>query len=154
MVDLDATDHKILNQLQADGRMTNAELADRINLSQSACSRRVQRLESEGVIEGYAALVNHAAVSRPATVFVEITLNSQQREVLNAFEAAVRECPAVMFCHFMSGDADYFLEVAAADTADYERIYMAYLSQFPGVARIRSSFALRTVCKTTALKLP
>lgn len=154
MIDLDATDHKILNLLQADGRITNAELAERVNLSQSACSRRVRRLESEGVIEGYAALVDHSAVGRPATVFVEITLNSQQRQTLDAFEAAVREYPAVMFCCFMSGDADYFLELAAADTADYERIYRTYLSQFPGVARIRSSFAPRAVCKTTALRLP
>ena len=152
MIDLDETDWKILRWLQSDGRMTNAELATRIYRSESACHRRVRRLEAEGVIEGYVMLVNQAAVGRPTNIFVEITLISQSEENLDAFEAAVLDCPDVMSCHFMSGDADYLLHVVAADTADFERIYKTYLSRFPGVARVRSSFAFRTVSKKTAIE--
>ena len=150
MIKLDATDWKILDLLQGDGRMTNAELAARIHRSESACHRRVRRLEAEGVIEAYIAVVNQAAIGRAANIFVEISLTDQSEERLDAFEAAVRDCPEVMSCYFMTGDADYLLHVAAADTSDFERIYKAYLSRFPGVARIRSSFALRTVSKKSA----
>ena len=150
MIELDATDWKILNLLQTNGRMTNADLATRIHRSESACHRRVRRLEAEGVIEGYAMLVSQAAIGRPTTVFVEISLASQAEENLDAFEAAVQDCPDVMACYFMSGDSDYLLHVVAADTADFERIYRTYLARFPGVARVRSSFAFRTVFKRTA----
>ncbi len=150
MIGLDATDWKILGLLQGNGRMSNAELAARIHRSESACHRRVRRLEADGVIESYVAVLNQAAIGRPTDIFVEITLANQSEESLDDFEAAVRECPEVMDCYFMTGDADYLLHVAAADTADYERIYRAYLSRFPGTARIRSSFALRTITKKTA----
>jgi Lrp/AsnC family transcriptional regulator, leucine-responsive regulatory protein len=131
--------------------MTNAALAERVHLSPSACLRRVRRLEDEGVIEGYVMLVDQGAVGRPTNIFVEITLHSQSEEALDAFEQAVAACPDVMECYLMSGDADYLLRVAAADTADYERIHRTHLARLPGVARIRTSFALRTVCKKTAL---
>ena len=149
MIDLDTTDWKILGLLQDHGRMTNAELAARIHRSESACHRRVRRLEAEGVIEAYAAVINQAAIGRSANVFVEITLINQSEERLDAFEAAVCDCPDVMACYFMTGDADYLLHVIARDTADFERIYKAHLSRFPGVARIRTSFALRTVSRKT-----
>lgn len=152
MISLDAIDRNILNLLQSDGRMTNAELAERIHLSPSACLRRVRRLEDEGVIEGYVMLVDQVAIGRPSSIFVEITLNSQSEEPLNAFEAAVQECPDIMECHLMSGEADYLLRVVAADTADYERVHKI-LGRLPGVARTRSSFVLRTVSKKTALEL-
>jgi Lrp/AsnC family leucine-responsive transcriptional regulator len=132
--------------------MTNADLAERIHLSPSACLRRVRRLEDEGVIEGYVMLVDQAAIGRPSSIFVEITLNSQSEESLNAFEAAVQESPDIMECYLMSGEADYLLRVVAADTADYERVHKI-LVRIPGVARTRSSFVLRTVSKKTALKL-
>jgi len=147
----DKTDRKILALLQADGRMTNADLAQRICLSPSACLRRVQRLEAARVIAGYVALVSQDAVGRPTSIFVEVTLKSQSEESLKAFERAVRACPDVMECYLMSGDADYLIRVVAADTQDYERIHKQHLTRLPGVARIRSGFALRAVCKRTAL---
>ncbi|MCP5372253.1 MAG: Lrp/AsnC family transcriptional regulator [Hyphomicrobiales bacterium] len=150
---LDKTDRRILTLLQSDGRMTNAELAQRVNLSPSACLRRVQQLEKAGVIEGYAMIVSQEAIGRPDNVFVEVTLNSQHEDVLAAFEAAAQECPDIMECYLMAGDADYLIRVAAADTRDYERIHKQYLSRFPGVARIRSSFAMRAICKKTAFDL-
>ena len=153
MIELDRTDRRILEQLQSDGRMTNAALAERVHLSPSACLRRVRRLEEAAVIEGYVMLVNQAAVGRPTNIFVEITLHGQSEETLDAFERAVAACPDVLECYLMAGDADYLLRVAAADTADYERIHRTELARLPGVARIRTSFALRTVCKKTALQL-
>ena len=147
MTDLDATDIAILDLLQDDGRMTNADLAERINLSQSACLRRVRRLEQDGIVDGYTMLVNQAAIGRPTSVFVEITLNSQSEETLDAFETAVRDCPEVMECYLMAGDADYLIRVDTADAPHFEQIHKTYMSRFPGVARIRSSFALRTVKK-------
>ncbi|MEE8444194.1 MAG: Lrp/AsnC family transcriptional regulator [Alphaproteobacteria bacterium] len=152
-MDLDATDRKILNQLQADGRMTNAELAERINLSPSACLRRVNRLEADGVIAGYAMLVNQAAIGLGTNVIVEVTLDSQAEEYLNNFEQAVREVPAVMECYLMAGDADYVVRVAVADVADFERIHKEYLSRLPHVARIRSIFVMRTIYKSDAVAL-
>ena len=153
MIDLDATDRKILNLLQHDGRMTNAQLAERVNLSPSACLRRVGRLEAEGVIAGYAMLVNHEAIGLGTSVIVEVSLDSQAEEFLNGFETAVRKVPAVMECYLMAGDADYVVRVAVADVPDYERIHKEYLSRLPHVARIRSIFVMRTVYKSTAVEL-
>ena len=110
-MDLDKTDRKILALLQADGRMTNADLAQHISLSPSACLRRVQRLEESAVISGYVALVRQEAVGRPTSIFVEVTLKSQSEESLKAFERAVRACPDIMECYLMSGDADYLIRV-------------------------------------------
>ena len=152
MIDLDAMDRKILNLLQIEGRITNADLAERVNLSPSACLRRVRRLEDEGVIDGYVMLVDPAAIGRPACIFVEITVQGQSEETLEAFESAVSQCPDIMECHLMSGDADYLLRVVAADTADYERVHKI-LARLPGLVRTRSSFVLRTVSKTTAIEL-
>ena len=150
---IDETDRRILRVLQDDGRITNSELATRVHLSESACLRRVRRLEGEGVISGYVTLINQAAIGRPTDVFVEITLTDQNEDTLDAFEAAVREAPEIMFCHLMSGSADYLLHVVAADTAGYERIHRTRIARLPGVSRIRSSFALRTVSRKTAIEL-
>ncbi len=149
---IDTTDRRILNLLQADGRITNADLAERIHLSQSACHRRVRQLEDAGLIDGYVMIVNQEAAGRPTNVFVEVTLKSQSDEVLDAFEHAVRECPEIMECYLMAGQADYLLRLAVADIADYERLHRGYLSQFPGVDRLRSIFAMRTVFKKTAME--
>ena len=151
--DMDALDRRILAALQADGRMTNQELAERVHLSPSACSRRVARLEAAGVIAGYTALLEPEAAGRGTTVFVHVTLDRQSGEDLAAFERAVADCPDVMECYLMSGDDDYLVKVAAADLNDYERIHTQYLARMPGVARIRSGFALRTVKKGTAFPL-
>lgn len=150
MTELDAIDRRILAVLQEDGRVTNAELAERIHLSASACLRRVRRLEDEGVIDRYVMLVDPDALGRGSSIFVEITLASQSEDALDAFERAVAHSPDVMECYLMAGDADYILRVAGSDVRDYERIHKEHLSRLPGVARIRSSFALRTVCKKTA----
>ena len=148
---LDKTDKKILGILQADGRVTNAELAKRVNLSASACLRRVQNLEATKVISGYVALVAQEAIGRPTNVFIEVTLKSQSEESLRTFERAASACPEIMECYLMAGDADYLIRVVAANSEDYERIHRQHLTVLPGVARIRSSFALRAVCKKTAL---
>jgi len=151
MYEIDATDKRILEELQKNGRMTNAELGERANLSPSACHRRVQRLEAEGVIGGYVALLDARRIGRPATVFVEITLQGQTDEVLDAFERQVALIPEVIECHLMAGTADYLLMVVARDTEDFARIHRRGLARLPGVAQMHSSFALRTVFKTTAL---
>ncbi|WP_118135294.1 Lrp/AsnC family transcriptional regulator [Oceanicella sp. SM1341] len=150
---LDATDLKILDVLQREGRISNADLAERVNLSPSACHRRVARLEAEGVILDYAAMLDPRSVGRPATVFVEITLSGQSDEVLDAFEREVATIPDVLECHLMAGTADYLLKVVARDTEDFARIHRRHLSRLPGVAQMHSSFALRTVFKTSALPL-
>lgn len=150
---IDEIDRGILNTLQKNGRMSNADLAEKINLSASACHRRVQRLESDGIICDYVALLDARAVDRRTTVFVEISLSGQADETLAAFEREVSRIPDVLECHLMAGTADYLLKVAAADTDDFARIHRKYLATLPGVAQLQSSFALRTVFKTTALPL-
>ena len=106
---IDATDRKILIALQRKGRLSNAELSDQVNLSPSACHRRVQRLEAEGYIKDYVALLDARKMNVPTTVFVEITLQGQAEEVLDAFEKAVARIPDVLECHLMAGSADYIL---------------------------------------------
>ncbi len=150
---LDATDRKILTLLQRDGRMSNADLAETINLSPSACLRRVKRLEDDGFIDGYVMLLNQASVGKPTNVFVEITLGSLSEDTVDAFENAVKDCPDVRGCYLMSGDADYLLRIACAGPEGFEQIHRNYLSRLPGVSRIRSSFALRTVFKKTGVKV-
>ncbi|GFE51162.1 AsnC family transcriptional regulator [Roseobacter cerasinus] len=148
---LDATDKRILGALQRRGRMANAELSEAVNLSASACHRRVQRLEKDGYIRDYVALLDARKMGVPTTVFVEITLQGQADEVLDAFEKAVRRIPDVLECHLMAGSADYLLKVVAENTEDFARIHRQYLARLPGVGQMQSSFALRTVFKTTAL---
>lgn len=148
---LDAIDRRILNVLQRRGRMSNADLSEAVNLSPSACHRRVQRLEAEGFIRDYVALLDPRKIGLPTTVFVEITLQGQADEVLEAFETAVARIPDVLECHLMAGTADYILKVVAENTDDFARIHRQHLSRLPGVAQMQSSFALRTVFRTTAL---
>ena len=152
-MDLDATDRRILGVLQKDGRITNADLSERVNLSPSACHRRVQRLEEEGFIAGYVALLDARRMGRPTTVFVEITLQGQADDLLDAFEREVARIPDILECHLMAGSADYLLKIVVADTEDFARIHRKFLSRLPGVRHMQSSFALRTVVKTTALSV-
>lgn len=148
---LDTVDRRLLAALQRKGRMSNAELSEQVNLSPSACYRRVQRMEADGYIRDYVALLDARKMGIPTTVFVEITLQGQTDEVLESFETAVRRIPDVLECHLMAGSADYLLKVVAEDTDDFARIHRQYLARLPGVAQMQSSFALRTVFKTTAL---
>lgn len=150
-IPLDRTDRAILRELQRDGRLSNVELARRVSLSESACLRRVKRLEEAGVIERYAAVLKQSAVGLPDSVFVDVSLSREQQEDLAAFEEAVRKIPEVMEAWLMSGEYDYLLRVVVADTADYERVHRESITRLPGVARVRSSFALRTVTKKTEL---
>ena len=152
-IQLDSIDRKIIGVLQNDGRTSNADLAENINLSASACHRRVQRLHSTGIIKNYVALLNSLLVGLPTTVFVEITLSGQADEVLDAFERQVQLIPDVLECHLMSGSADYLLKVVAKDTDDFARIHRKYLARLPGVAQMHSSFSLRSVSNTTALPI-
>jgi len=152
-IQLDSIDRKIIGVLQNDGRTSNADLAENINLSASACHRRVQRLHSTGIIKNYVALLNSRLVGLPTTVFVEITLSGQADEVLDAFERQVQLIPDVLECHLMSGSADYLLKVVAKDTDDFARIHRKYLARLPGVAQMHSSFSLRSVSNTKALPI-
>lgn len=151
MDDIDATDARILSVLQRRGRISNSDLSEEVNLSPSACHRRVQRLEKVGIIRDYVALLDPRKLGRPTVVFVEITLSGQADEVLDAFEREVARIPDVLECHLMAGTADYLLKVIARDTEDFARIHRRYLARLPGVAQMHSSFALRTVRQTTAL---
>jgi Lrp/AsnC family transcriptional regulator, leucine-responsive regulatory protein len=150
-VKLDRTDRTILDVLQRDARTTNAALAERVHLSESACLRRVRALESSGLISGYGARLDQVKAGLPVNVFVSITLDRQDQTDLQAFEAAVRRIPEVMECYLMSGDYDYLLRVAVADTADFERVHSQQLTRLPGVARVHSSFALRVVARLNVL---
>ena len=131
--------------LQQEGRISNADLAARIGLSQSACSRRLANLESTGTISGYHARLSNRALDYKMMAIVHISLSGQFAKTLAEFEAAVKRCPNVLVCYLMSGEYDYILRVAAKDLADYERIHRDWLSALPHVVKINSSFALREV---------
>jgi Lrp/AsnC family leucine-responsive transcriptional regulator len=150
-MNLDEIDRRILRALQRNGRMSNAEMSEVVHLSPSACHRRVQRLEKEGYIRDYVALLDARKLDVPTTVFVEITLRGQADDILDAFEKSVSRIPDVLECHLMAGTADYLLKVVAENTEDFARIHRQYLARLPGVQGMQSSFALRTVFKTTAL---
>ncbi len=150
---IDRFDRAILRELQRNARVSNSTLAARINLSESACSRRVRRLEESGLIRAYVGLVDQSLAGYPENVFVQITLKSQQRSDLEVFERAVIAVPEVMECYLMSGTADYLVRVIVGDARDYERIHSQSLTQLPGVDRVRSSFALRAVVKRTEISL-
>ena len=150
--DIDKIDRAILRVLQKDGRVSNVQLADRVGLSESACLRRVRLLEQSGIIDRYVMLINQAAVGKPGNVFVRVTLEGQQKEKLQQFEKTVSAVPEVMECYLMSGDFDYLLRVIIKDNLDYMRVHDK-LTGLPGVLRVQSSFALRTVRKTTELAL-
>lgn len=143
--DLDALDSAILGALLADGRLSQVELAERIPLSTTAIARRIRALEEEGVIQGYQARISRQALGLSMTVIVQISLKSQNEDLLKAFEEAVASAPCVVSCHLMSGEDDYLVTVLARDLADFERIHKEQLSRLPGVVRLKSSFVLRHV---------
>ena len=142
---IDKKDRKILSLVQQDSRQSIQELAEQVNLSTSACHRRIRQLEEQGIIRGYVAQLDGKKVGSLIEFFVEVSLSSQKQDVLEEFERAVRLVPSVLECHLMSGQADYLLRVGAADTTQYERVYRKEIAQLPGVSRIQSSLVLRTV---------
>ncbi|MEJ6576010.1 MAG: Lrp/AsnC family transcriptional regulator, partial [Emcibacteraceae bacterium] len=133
--------------LQNDGRISNSDLSEKVGLSQSACLRRVKALEKQGIIEGYVAVMDQAAAGLTDNVFVQITVEKQTKELLFEFEKIVRQCPQIIECYLMSGDADYLLRVIVSDASDYEKLHMDVLTTLPGVSNIKSNFSLRTVTK-------
>ncbi len=145
MAELDKMDVSILRALQQNGRMSNADLAAKVGLSPSACSRRLDHLEKSGIISGYHARLSNTALDYKMMVIVHISLSGQFAKTLAEFEAAVKKCPNVLVCYLMSGEYDYILRVAAKDLADYERIHRDWLSALPHVVKINSSFALREI---------
>jgi DNA-binding Lrp family transcriptional regulator len=144
---LDVLDRAILGCLLEDGRLSQVQLAERVPLSPTAIARRIRALEDACVIEGYRARINCKALGLGMTVIVQISLQSQKQDLLDAFEKAVAKAPSVISCYLMSGDDDYLLTVLARDLADFERIHKEQLSRLPGVARLKSSFALREVAR-------
>jgi Lrp/AsnC family transcriptional regulator, leucine-responsive regulatory protein len=150
---LDEIDLRILAQLQDDGRLSNVELSARVGLSPSPCLARVKALESAGVISRYVALLDPDAVGAKISVFIQISLERQSRDVLDAFEARVLAMAEVMECYLMSGDADYLLRVVVRDTTHLKDFIVGQLSDAPGVAQIRSSFSLKQVKYQTAFPL-
>jgi Lrp/AsnC family transcriptional regulator, leucine-responsive regulatory protein len=142
---VDRIDRAIIAQLRVDGRLTNTELADRVGLSPSPCLRRVRQLESSGVITGYHAAVDRAAIGRGFQVLLHVELAVQDRDSIEAFEAQVRRVDEIVACRRMFGHPDYLMWVEVADLAAYERFYMTTLTGLPGVARTNSQFTMKVV---------
>jgi len=153
MIDLDAIDIAIVSELQRDARIANVTLAEKVGLSPSACSRRVDALEQSGLISGYHARISSEVLNHPIVVIGYITLEGQSASLLAAFEESVTKCPNVLVCYLMSGSSDYLLRIAARDLADYERIHKEWLSVMPGVARMTSNFALREVINRPSIDI-
>jgi DNA-binding Lrp family transcriptional regulator len=152
-MDLDAIDISIISTLQTDARIPNIALAEKVGLSPSACSRRLDALEKANIISSYHARISARALGHPITVIVFITLEGQSTSILEEFEDAIKTCPNILICYLMSGTSDYLVRVAAKDLADYERIHKEWLSAMPHVTRIQSSFALREVINRTSVDI-
>ncbi|MPZ37424.1 MAG: winged helix-turn-helix transcriptional regulator [Rhizobiales bacterium] len=150
---LDKIDREILKVLQADARIPNVDLADRVGLSASPCARRVKALEDAGIISRYATVVDQKSVGLPVSVFVSVTLERQVEGALATFETQILRRPEVMECYLMTGEADYLLRVVVADLDAYERFLILHLTRVPGIANIRSSFALKQVAYRTELPI-
>ena len=153
MTTLDRTDLRLLAVLQTEGRITNAELAERVNLSPSACLRRLQRLEADAVITGYAAQVDPQTVGLGLQAFVRVQLEKHEAAMIERFVACVSGWDEVVACHALTGDMDYLLHVYVADLADFSRFLLDHLLNAAGVADVNSSFVLRTVKRSPSLPL-
>lgn len=140
-------DRRILGRLQEQGRISNADLAEQVGISTSACHRRLKRLEDEGWVDGYVGRINPKKLGYNIEFYVEITLESQSDDTLSAFEQQVANCPEVLECYLMTGEFDYMLRVAVKDAADYERIHREHISRFPGVSRLRSNLIIRQIMR-------
>ena len=150
---IDTIDVNILRHLQEDAKLTNVELAGRVHLSPSPCLARVRALEKSGTISRYVTLLNPLALGLNVSVFIQISLEKQSRKALETFEDAIRHRSEVMECYLMTGDADYLIRVVVTDVQALERFIVDELTSIPGIANIRSSFALKQVKYETALPL-
>ena len=153
-VDLDRTDLQILDALQQDGRLTNADLAERVHLSPSACLRRIQRLERDGVIAGYTARVDPERLGLGLQAFVRVQLARHDAASIAAFTGYVEQWDEVIACHALTGDMDYLLQVAVRDLEHFSRFLLDRLLNEAGVADVNSSFVLRTIKALRGLPLP
>jgi Lrp/AsnC family transcriptional regulator, leucine-responsive regulatory protein len=150
---LDAIDRSILTLLQAEGKISNVELAQRVHLSPSACLRRVKALEDNRVIAQYVALIDPKAIGQPGTSFTIVNLEKLTQAAMAAFEHSVRAVPEILDCFYVAGTNDYLLRFTYCDAADLERFHTEVLEHLPGVVRSNSMLVLRTVKKTTALEV-
>jgi len=152
-MELDTIDIRILDHLQRNGRMSNVELASAVGLSPSPCLRRVRELESAGIIDRYAAILDQRSAGFALSVFVQVTLERQVETALEGFERIISARPEVMECYLMTGDSDYLLRVVVPDVTAYESFLKNHLTRIAGVSSIKSSFALNRVKYETALPL-
>jgi Lrp/AsnC family leucine-responsive transcriptional regulator len=150
---LDRTDLRLLAVLQSEGRITNAELAERVSLSPSACLRRLQRLEADQVITGYAAQIDPQAVGLGLQAFVRVQLVKHEADVIERFVERVSGWDEVVACHALTGDMDYLMHVYVADLEHFSRFLLDHLLNASGVADVNSSFVLRTVKRSPSLPL-
>jgi len=151
-LELDDRDHQILRALQRDGRISNADLASLVNLSPSACLRRVKRLEDIGVIDRYVALLSRSRLGRYGTAFLLIRMERQSKDTFKEFEAAVMAIPEVLEVHLIAGDADYMIKLAYTDADDFERLYFHRVMALPGVVGTQTKLSLRSVYTTTEIQ--
>ncbi len=154
MENLDTTDFRILKSLQQDASLTNVELAGKVNLSPSPTLSRVKKLEADGVISSYVALVNPHALGLKVNVFVRVSLEKQEAAALEQFEKAVSHFDEVMEVYLMTGDEDYLLRIVVPDIQALERFILENLTRIPGIKNIKSSFALKQVKYKAALPIP
>ena len=152
-VRLDDTDRRLLRVLQRDGRISNADLAQRCNLSPSACSDRVRRLREEGFITGFAAILDPAKVGRGVLIFVEVVLDRTTPDVFESFAAAARKAPDVLECHMVAGGFDYLIKARVGDLAEYRKFLGEVLVQIPGVRETRTYAVLEEVKSGTGLPI-
>ena len=145
MTELDDIDGRIITALQAEGRLPIVDLADRVGLSATPCQRRVKRLEEEGVITRYAALVSPAAMGAGLQALVEITLDDHSEKTVEAFEAAIRARPEVVACYAVTGDMDFLVHVFVPDLGSFSEFAMKALLRMEGVKGTRSSFIMQAV---------
>jgi len=150
--ELDAIDHRILRALQEDGRLSNVELAERVGLSPSPCLRRVKRLEQEGYIEAYRAILKRHRIGLGLTVFIGVKIEAHADERADALQDAIIAMPEVIACHMVSGDIDYLLEVVVSDLQRYERFLLDRLLAFSMIKEVRSNIAIST--RKVAAPLP
>ncbi len=138
---MDLKDQQIIRELQLNGRLTNNELAERVNLSPSPCLRRVRNLERSGIIAGYAALIDQSAYGLPITVFIRIKLEHHNKQAVQTFEKHVGEIDEILDCYLMTGDSDYLLRVIVDSLEAYEAFIRDKIHQIPSIASIGTSFA-------------
>lgn len=150
---MDEIDRKILTELQRDGRISNVELAERVNLSPSPCLRRLKRLEADGLVEGYRAVLDRRKVGLGLTVFVQLKIEGHSTKTSSRLAGIFAEMDEVVACHIVSGPADYVLEVVVEDLEAYEHFLLGKLLEVPGVSDVRSDFVISTIKSNGPLPL-